>query len=129
MYVGVSVLLSDCGFVVSPANVSLLLRHMFEQHKASNPVEDLVKGAASGDVGKVDQLLSAEECNVNDQFNGRTALQAASQNGHIDVVGCLIRHKANLEETVLIVTTCATIVGSHGLPCISKHGLCTLTLR
>ncbi len=80
--------------------MSLLLRHMFEQHKASNPVEDLVKGAASGDVTRVDQLLVAEECGVNEQFNGRTALQAASQNGHIDIVRCLIRHKANLEEEV-----------------------------
>ncbi len=74
---------------------------MFEQHEASNPVEDLVKGAASGDVTRVDRLLTADECGVNDQFNGRTALQAASQNGHIDIVRCLIRHKANLEEEVL----------------------------
>ena len=74
---------------------------MFEQHKASNPVEDLVKGAASGDVARVDQVLGAGECGVDDSFNGRTALQAASQNGHIDVVRCLIRHKANLEEEVL----------------------------
>lgn len=78
---------------------------MFEQHKASNPVEDLVKGAASGDVGKVDQLLTEGECNVNDQFNGRTALQAASQNGHIEVVQCLIKHKANLEEEVMCTQT------------------------
>lgn len=85
--------------------MSLLLRQILEQHKPSNPVEDLVKGAASGDAGKVDELLTAGDCNVNDQFNGRTALQAASQNGHIDVVACLIRHKANLEEEVIHLYT------------------------
>ena len=37
---------------------------------------------------------------MDDQFNGHTALQAASQNGHIDVVRCLIRFGANIEEEV-----------------------------
>ena len=81
-------------------NVSLFLRHMFEMHHASNPVEELVKGAAGGDVGKVEELLKQGICSVDVQFNGHTALQAASQNGHIDVVRCLIRYKANLEEEV-----------------------------
>ncbi len=35
---------------------------------------------------------------IDDQFNGHTALQAASQNGHMDVVRCLLRHGANIEE-------------------------------
>ena len=82
---------------------------MFEQHKASNPVEDLVKGAASGDVARVDQVLGAGECDVDAPFNGRTALQAASQNGHIEVVQCLIRHRANLEEEVLNPVTVQTL--------------------
>ena len=80
--------------------VSLLLRHMFEQHQASNPVEDLVKGAASGDLGRVEELLENEACGVDERFNGRTALQAAAQNGHIDVVQTLIQFDANLEEEV-----------------------------
>jgi len=80
--------------------VSLILRHMFERHQASNPVEELVKGAASGDVSKVEQLLEGGACSVDNQFNGKTALQAASQNGHIDVVKALIRYNANLEEEV-----------------------------
>jgi len=73
---------------------------MFERHQASNPVEELVKGAASGDVSKVEQLLEGGACSVDNQFNGKTALQAASQNGHIDVVKALIRYNANLEEEV-----------------------------
>ena len=73
---------------------------MFEMHHASNPVEELVKGAAGGDAGKVEELLKQGICSVDVQFNGHTALQAASQNGHIDVVRCLIRYKANMEEEV-----------------------------
>lgn len=73
---------------------------MFEQHQASNPVEDMVKGAANGDVGRVEQLLEGKACGVDDQFNGKTALQAASQNGHIDVVRALVRYNSNLEEEV-----------------------------
>ena len=34
---------------------------------------------------KVEELLSREECNVNGVFAGHTALQAASQNGHLEV--------------------------------------------
>lgn len=83
-----------------PEGVSLLLRHMFEQHQASNPVEEMVKGASNGDMVRVEQLLDAEACGVDDQFNGKTALHAAAQNGHVDVVRTLIHHHANLEEEV-----------------------------
>ena len=37
---------------------------------------------------------------VNGVFSGHTALQAASQNGHIDVVKLLISMNANLEIEV-----------------------------
>ena len=37
---------------------------------------------------------------VNGVFSGHTALQAASQNGHMDVVKLLISIKANLEIEV-----------------------------
>lgn len=73
---------------------------MFEQHQASNPVEEMVKGASNGDMVMVEQLLDAEACGVDDQFNGKTALHAAAQNGHIDAVRTLMRHHANLEEEV-----------------------------
>ena len=73
---------------------------MFEQHQPSNPVEDMVKGAANGDMNRVEQLLEDRACSVDDQFNGKTALQAASQNGHIGVVKILLHYNANLEEEV-----------------------------
>ena len=67
-----------------------------------------MKGASGGDVGRVDQLLASEACGVDDKFNGRTALHAASQNGHYDVVRCLIRYTANIEEEVYSVL-CTTV--------------------
>ena len=39
---------------------------------------------------KVEELLSREECNVNGVFAGHTALQAASQNGHLEVRICCL---------------------------------------
>ena len=37
---------------------------------------------------------------VNVQFAGHTALQAASQNGHTDVIKVLIRHSVDVEMEV-----------------------------
>ncbi|CAI8045012.1 E3 ubiquitin-protein ligase MIB1 [Geodia barretti] len=45
----------------SQANVSQLLRHMFEEHQSSSPGEELVKCAASGDVSRVEDLLRGGE--------------------------------------------------------------------
>ena len=73
---------------------------MFEQHKSSNPIEELVKSAASGDLGRVEEIVRERMVAIDDQFNTHTALQAASQNGHMDVVRCLLRHGANIEEEV-----------------------------
>ncbi len=78
---------------------------MFEMHQPSNPVEELVKGAASGDVIRVQDVLSKGTCHVDDQYNGQTALHAASQNGHIDVVRCLIQYHANVEEEVSVLSS------------------------
>lgn len=37
------------------------------------------------------------ECDVNGPFSGHTALQAASQNGHLDVIRVLLNHGADPE--------------------------------
>ena len=42
---------------------------------------------------------------VDGVFAGHTALQAASQNGHEDVVKILIRHNADLETQVTLFVT------------------------
>ena len=86
--------------VLPPENVSMMLRHVFETHQPSNPAEELVKSAASGDVVKTEEILVRGVCSVDESFTGHTALQAACQNGHIEVVRCLIRYHANLEEEV-----------------------------
>ena len=37
-------------------NVSVMLRHVFETHQASNYVEELFKAAASGDLLRVEEV-------------------------------------------------------------------------
>lgn len=66
--------------------LSALLKKLFETHVSANVTEELVKAAANGDAQKVEELLGREECNVNGVFAGHTALQAASQNGHLEVM-------------------------------------------
>ncbi len=68
-----------------PERLSALLKKLFETHVSSDVTEELVKAAANGDSQKVEELLSRDECNVNGVFAGHTALQAASQNGHLEV--------------------------------------------
>eukprot|EP00112_Aurelia_sp_Birch-Aquarium-sp1_P018775 Seg4531.2 transcript_id=Seg4531.2/GoldUCD/mRNA.D3Y31 product="E3 ubiquitin-protein ligase MIB1" protein_id=Seg4531.2/GoldUCD/D3Y31 len=81
----------------SSEHVSVLLKKLFESHISRDPTEELVKAAAESDVQKVEELLSNRELPVNGVFAGHTALQAASQNGGVDVVRLLIRHHADLE--------------------------------
>ena len=52
---------------------------------SGDTTEELVKAAANGDPVKVEELVSRDECHVNGVFAGHTALQAASQNGHLEV--------------------------------------------
>ena len=47
--------------------------------------EELVKAAANGDIGKVEELIQTRDADPNGVFVGHTALQAAAQNGHADV--------------------------------------------
>ena len=35
-----------------------MLRHVFESHQASNPVEELFKAAASGDIVRVEEVCT-----------------------------------------------------------------------
>ncbi|XP_023320486.1 E3 ubiquitin-protein ligase MIB1 isoform X2 [Eurytemora carolleeae] len=81
----------------SGERLSALLKKLFETHVSGDAVEELVKAAANGDLNKVEELLSRPDCNVNGVFAGHTALQAASQNGHLEVLRLLLRSGANLE--------------------------------
>lgn len=62
--------------------------------------EELVKAAAIGDLQKCEECLRRTEADVNGVFGGYTALQAASQNGHLEVIKLLLHHKADVEVEV-----------------------------
>lgn len=45
------------------------------------------------------------DVDVNGVFAGHTALQAASQNGHLEVIHILLRHSAHVEKEVCVTGT------------------------
>nr|CAG4636834.1 EOG090X02DA [Ceriodaphnia reticulata] len=78
-------------------NLSALLKKLFETHVTGDVHEELVKAAANGDTQKVEEILKRVDADVNGVFAGHTALQAASQNGHLEVIKVLLRYKADVE--------------------------------
>lgn len=56
--------------------------------------------SANGDAGRCEQILNIDGIDVNAIFAGHTALQAASQNGHIDIIQLLINHNVDPEIEV-----------------------------
>lgn len=83
-----------------PERLSALLKKLFETHVSGDVNEELVKTAANGDAAKCEECLKRPEADVNGVFAGHTALQAASQNGHLEVVKILLRYKADVEIEV-----------------------------
>nr|CAG4651647.1 EOG090X02DA [Triops cancriformis] len=77
--------------------LSALLKKLFETHVTGDVNEELVKAAANGDAQKVEESLKRPDADVNGVFAGHTALQAASQNGHLEVIKVLLRYKADVE--------------------------------
>lgn len=66
--------------------------------------EELVKAAASGNATRCEEFLSGchdgsngQRADVNGVFAGHTALQAGSQNGHLDVIQMLLNYNADIE--------------------------------
>ncbi|KAG0722074.1 E3 ubiquitin-protein ligase MIB1 [Chionoecetes opilio] len=84
----------------SGERLSALLKKIFEAHVSGDLTEELVKAAATGDAQKVDELLKKGDVDVNGVFAGHTALQAASQNGHLEVIHILLRNNAHVEKEV-----------------------------
>lgn len=81
----------------SGERLSALLKKLFETHVSGDVTEELVKTAANGDAQKCEDSLKRPDADVNGVFGGHTALQAASQNGHLEVIKILLRHKADVE--------------------------------
>ncbi|XP_050309811.1 E3 ubiquitin-protein ligase MIB1 [Anthonomus grandis grandis] len=84
--------------------LSALLKKLFETHVSGDVNEELVKSAANGDAQKCEEVLKQANTagagigpDVNGVFSGHTALQAASQNGHLEVITVLLRFHADVE--------------------------------
>ncbi|KAF4517390.1 hypothetical protein B566_EDAN007642 [Ephemera danica] len=96
--------------VVVAERLSALLKKLFETHVSGDVNEELVKMAANGDAQKCEECLMRQDADVNGVFASHTALQAASQNGHIEVLKILLRHNADVElEVRLILQFCETV--------------------
>ncbi|CAF1414523.1 unnamed protein product [Adineta ricciae] len=65
--------------------------------RISNIHEEFVKSAANNDLRQIKDLLKYRNVNINGIFAGHTALQAAAQNGNLEIVHFLIENRANLE--------------------------------
>lgn len=74
-----------------------ILKKLFESQVTGDPNEELVKAAANGDSQKCEEIVKRVEIDVNGVFASHTALQAASQNGHLEVIKVLLRHNADVE--------------------------------
>lgn len=74
-----------------------LLKKLYECDLNGNSIEELVKAAANGDNSRCEEVLLRPDADVNGIFAHHTALQAASQNGHVEVVKVLIANHADLE--------------------------------
>lgn len=87
----------------SGERLSALLKKLFETHVSGDVNEELVKSAANGDAQKCEEVLKQSSngasigSDVNGVFAGHTALQAASQNGHLEVITVLLRYHADVE--------------------------------
>lgn len=87
----------SCDNGPSSDGLNTLLKKLFETHISGDPNQELVKSAANGDVQKCEELLKRGDVDVNGVFSSHTALQAASQNGHVDVINILMKYNANVE--------------------------------
>ena len=56
---------------------------MLEEHQSSSPAEEIMKCSTSGDLGRVEELVRGGDVAIDNQYNGHTALQAASQVGPV----------------------------------------------
>lgn len=80
--------------------LSAILKKIFETHSTGDVNLELVKSAANGDVATCEEVILRKSADVNGMFGGHTALQAASQNGHINVVKLLLKQNADVEIEV-----------------------------
>ncbi|XP_073842665.1 E3 ubiquitin-protein ligase mind bomb 1 isoform X2 [Musca autumnalis] len=113
--------------ISSGERLSAILKKLFEPSVSGDATEEFVKAAANGYAARCEEYLTGNIQNassssssvtssqnggvtgsssgsavstiadVNGVFAGHTALQAASQNGHIEVIQVLLRHNVDVE--------------------------------
>uniref|UniRef100_A0A1B0GCN7 RING-type E3 ubiquitin transferase n=1 Tax=Glossina morsitans morsitans TaxID=37546 RepID=A0A1B0GCN7_GLOMM len=114
---------TNCVPVISSGErLSAILKKLFEPSVSGDATEEFVKAAANGYAARCEEYLigtvqassssggnsassnsstataaSINLADVNGVFAGHTALQAASQNGHIEVIQVLLRHNVDVE--------------------------------
>ncbi|XP_049691669.2 E3 ubiquitin-protein ligase MIB1 isoform X1 [Helicoverpa armigera] len=84
----------------SGERLSALLKKLFESHVTGDANEELVKAAANGDATRCAEILGRTEAahvDVNGFYGGHTALQAAAQNGHVEVIRALVEAGADVD--------------------------------
>ncbi|GBP88397.1 E3 ubiquitin-protein ligase mind-bomb [Eumeta japonica] len=84
----------------SGERLSALLKKLFESHVTGDASEELVKAAANGDAARCADILARTDgahADVNGVFGGHTALQAAAQNGHVEVIRTLVAAGADAD--------------------------------
>ncbi|XP_048488040.1 E3 ubiquitin-protein ligase mib1 isoform X4 [Plutella xylostella] len=84
----------------SGERLSALLKKLFDSHVSGDTNEELVKAATNGDAARCAEILSRADgarADVNGVFGGHTALQAAAQNGHVEVIRVLVAAGADAD--------------------------------
>lgn len=77
--------------------LNAMLKKLFDAQITGDVHEELVKASANGDSRRVEELLKRPNVDVNGVFAGHTPLQAAAQNGHIEIIRLLIQQGVNFE--------------------------------
>ncbi|XP_041968079.1 E3 ubiquitin-protein ligase MIB1 isoform X2 [Aricia agestis] len=80
--------------------LSVILKKLFETHMTGDANEELVKAAANGDAARCADILARQDgarADVNSIFGGHTALQAAAQSGHVEVIRTLVEAGAEAD--------------------------------
>jgi len=80
-------------------SLSELFMKLIESDAPANPEKELVKAAAENNVQKIQTLLSNGNVQINDTFDGITALISASFHSSVDAIKFLIQRGADLELT------------------------------
>lgn len=74
-----------------------VLHQLLDTEQDSSVVDQLVREAAQGHTQAVSHLLAKHPDKVDGRSSGKTCLQVACHQGHMDIVRLLLEHKASLE--------------------------------